>query len=83
MNPFVVFGVNTAEPRFASPPQAQGGLYLGRRRGSRDESRCQIFLKSLQLFSGLTDFTAGMQSKTAFSQTVILRIPAFNAHTRR
>lgn len=38
--------------------------------------------KSLQLFSGLTDFTTGLQSKTVHSQTVILHIPGFGAHTR-
>lgn len=37
-------------------------------------------LKSLQLFSWKTDCTAGMQSKTVRRQTVILRVPGFNAH---
>ncbi|CAK6971713.1 Hypothetical predicted protein [Scomber scombrus] len=60
-----------------------------REQGSRDESclpksSCDARNpKSLQLFSGLTDFTTGMQSKTVHSSTVILRIPGSNAHMKR
>lgn len=66
----------------------EGGLYLGWKQGSRDESCCQIILRcsepeSLQLFFGLTDFTTGMQSKTVHSKTAILRIPGCNTHMQR
>lgn len=92
LNLFVVFGVNTLEPQFVSTASTTGsgralpGMETGGRGAEMKvvaKSSCSCSKpKSLQLFSGLTDFTTGLQSKTVHSQTVILHIPGFGAHTR-